>query len=474
MTYPQQIFSAFAFLGFLLAIIPLPWHLEVWNTGTCLYMVWTAMGCLNLFINSVIWRGNAINWAPAWCEISSRITIAVGIAIPAASLCINRRLYHIASVRSVTISKAEKRRDVIIDLAIGLGLPLIYEIFYIINQGHRFNIYEDVGCWPFAYNTVVAEVLLSGMPLIVGLVSAYYSIRSILCFNKSRHQFNELLSSHSNLTSSRYLRLMCLAGIEVLGTIPFVIASIIINTRAFGIRKWISWENTHSFFNRVDQYPSVIWRANPIYATQFELCRWMTIACAFIFFGFFGFADEARIQYRRAVQSITKTLGLSLTLTSTSNGGILSSDAVFKSKTSSSGKLRPVPPIHVHKDMFNSRSSIMSIDASFRDVGGLLSSEKSDDEKSSTFAPTLSYGAMTLNDAGGTLSDVGGTLPGYSESPISPVSSSGPSSLSTPALTRENSIQNIEISSLRRVSVAPISPVVGLATPEKAHTADVV
>lgn len=28
MTYPQQIFTAFSFMGFLVSVIPLPWHLE--------------------------------------------------------------------------------------------------------------------------------------------------------------------------------------------------------------------------------------------------------------------------------------------------------------------------------------------------------------------------------------------------------------------------------------------------------------
>ena len=90
MAYPNQIFSAFSFLGFLLCVIPLPWHLEgkhavlfrrinplqltawpvsAWNTGTCLYMIWTGLACLNQFINSVVWNGNAVNWAPVWCDI---------------------------------------------------------------------------------------------------------------------------------------------------------------------------------------------------------------------------------------------------------------------------------------------------------------------------------------------------------------------------------------------------------------------
>ena len=88
-------------------------------------MAWTGLACLNLFINSIVWNDNAINWAPVWCDISSKLIVGVAVAIPAASLCINRRLYHIASVKSVTVTKAEKRRQVMVDLAIGLGLPVM-------------------------------------------------------------------------------------------------------------------------------------------------------------------------------------------------------------------------------------------------------------------------------------------------------------------------------------------------------------
>jgi len=54
--------------------------------------------------------------------------IGLSVGIPAASLCINRRLYIIASVKSVTVSKAEKRRAILVDLAIGLGIPLLQMI----------------------------------------------------------------------------------------------------------------------------------------------------------------------------------------------------------------------------------------------------------------------------------------------------------------------------------------------------------
>jgi pheromone a factor receptor len=355
-----------------------------------------------------------------------------------------------------------------------ISKPVVYFSTDYINQGHRYNIFEGVGCQPFTYNTWVSYVLITAPPMVIGLFSAYYATRSILSFNKSRTQFNEFLSNHTNLTSSRYFRLMCLAALEIIGTIPFSILSMIFNIRN-GVRPWKSWEDTHSYFNRVDQYPALLWRQNSNSVFVMELARWIIVACALLFFLFFGFAEEARNQYRKAISSLTKTLGItSFTFSSTSSGGVLSSDAVFKVKSGSGGKIRPGAPVFVHKEMYN-RDSTLSMDVSFNDAGGLLS-EKKDDEKSSTFAPTLSYGAMTLNDAGGTLSDVGGTLPDYSECPITSIPSSGPASIliPTPAVTRQNSTHNIEISSLRRASITPISPVIDSATAHKAHTSDVV
>ena len=50
------------------------------------------------------------------------------MAVSAASLCINRRLYHIACIRVVTPTKADRRRAIMVDLAIGLGIPVLVMI----------------------------------------------------------------------------------------------------------------------------------------------------------------------------------------------------------------------------------------------------------------------------------------------------------------------------------------------------------
>lgn len=71
MTAINTAFSVFSAIGFILAIVPLYWHLESWNVGTCMYMVWTALACLVHFVDSILWNGNAINWAPVWCDIGT-------------------------------------------------------------------------------------------------------------------------------------------------------------------------------------------------------------------------------------------------------------------------------------------------------------------------------------------------------------------------------------------------------------------
>jgi pheromone a factor receptor len=70
-TYPA--FPVLSFLGACLLLIPLPWHFQAFNSGTCLYMIWTALGLLNLSINSIVWRSTAINYAPVWCDICKTV-----------------------------------------------------------------------------------------------------------------------------------------------------------------------------------------------------------------------------------------------------------------------------------------------------------------------------------------------------------------------------------------------------------------
>ena len=56
---------------------------------------------------------------------ATRIQVALNAAIPACSLCINRRLYKISTMKVVVLTDAQKRRALIYDLLIGVGIPIL-------------------------------------------------------------------------------------------------------------------------------------------------------------------------------------------------------------------------------------------------------------------------------------------------------------------------------------------------------------
>jgi pheromone a factor receptor len=326
-----------------------------------------------------------------------------------------------------------------VDLAIGLGLPIMEMILHYIPQGHRFNIYGEIGCFPTTYLTTVGFVIVYVPPVAIGSVSAVYSVLAIRAFNKSRSQFKELMSSNKGLNSNRYIRLMCLAGIECLFTVPLGCYVIARNIQWSAIQPWLGWEDTHVGFSRVDQTPAMIWRLNPELQANLEISRWSPIICAFIFFFFFGFAEEARKNYRSTVQSIAKRIGVS-SGSSFGSGMFSSSGYVIpyslpgtyanispgfstksKGMTSTNGRTATLP-VFVQRHTVRKHDSLDSftdMSVSFVDAGGALSEK---DEK--PFSPDLSIDTLSLKDVGGTLAD-------YNDDPYSPTPSSGASSASS-------------------------------------------
>lgn len=41
-------------------------------------------------------------------------------------------------------------------------------------QGHRYDVYENIGCLPNTYETPLAIVLVQVWPLVIGLISLVY------------------------------------------------------------------------------------------------------------------------------------------------------------------------------------------------------------------------------------------------------------------------------------------------------------
>lgn len=231
-----------------------------------------------------------------------------------------------------------------VDLAIGLGIPFLQmalrmflslvdhylsHAFFaeFIVQGHRYDIWEDIGCYPTTVNTPAAYPLSFVWPNVIGLVSAVYCseyfhmyllskfdisppVLTLRAFMKRRAQFSEFVTSNSTLTVNRYFRLMALATVELLFNTPISAYGLYLNATTTTIYPWKSWADTHFDFYIIDVFPAALWRSNSIQVVTLELSRWTLVFCALVFFAFFGFADEARRQYRMAYWAVAKRFGV--------------------------------------------------------------------------------------------------------------------------------------------------------------------
>ncbi|EEB97612.1 hypothetical protein MPER_03036, partial [Moniliophthora perniciosa FA553] len=168
-----------------------------------------------------------------------------------------RRLYNIASCKTASVTVADKRKQVYIDLAIGVGLPILQLPLQFVVQGHRYDIFEDIGCYPVTFNTIPAYPLTYVWPNVIGLISLIYSILTLHAFMKRRAQFSQFITAHSSLNVSRYFRLMALATTEMLFNIPICAYGLYINITRGKIHPWKSWEDTHFDFYTIDQVPAL-------------------------------------------------------------------------------------------------------------------------------------------------------------------------------------------------------------------------
>jgi pheromone a factor receptor len=206
-----------------------------------------------------------------------------------------------------------------------VGVPALVMALQYVVQGHRFDIIEDVGCRPFTYNTPPAYPLVFFPPLIIGLISGVYSALTIRAFYIRSVEIKAVMSTNDTITFNRYFRLMALAAVDLLFTVPFSAFTIYANLKFGKVAPWISWDDTHSGFSRIDQIPARFWRSNPVAQSSLEFSRWSVVACGFVFFMFFGFADEAFKNYRKVYSCLTSRLGSKVASTSVVVQGSLGS-----------------------------------------------------------------------------------------------------------------------------------------------------
>ncbi|KAH9956847.1 GPCR fungal pheromone mating factor [Russula compacta] len=292
---PNEVYAAFSFIGFLMCAIPFYWHMQAWNTGTCLYMAWIGLGCLTQCINSIVWNKNIVDRARVYCFISTRIQAGLNVAITASLLCIVRRLYKIVTMKDFMETRAEKRREVMIDLLIGLGMPILQMIFSWIISTNVYYIFEDFGPMMAYPVTPLSLALFLTWPVVIGAVSFIYSSRTVYILYRRERELQIFLTD-SPINRSLYFRVMALAFVDILGSLPLT-TYVLVHSLKGGVNPWTGWADMHSDYSTIPQLSSSFWRGRPYVANGLEFFRWLLVAFAFINFAFFGFAEEARRHY---------------------------------------------------------------------------------------------------------------------------------------------------------------------------------
>lgn len=136
-----------------------------------------------------------------------------------------------------------------------------------------------------------------------------YGVLTITSFLKRRKEMSQFLNSNSQITFSRYFRLMMLAMVDTAITVPFSIFVIWLNAFESEVSPWKGLADAHWGFSRVEQFAAVEWRLSHWNTVSFYIDRWAIIFCACLFFGFFGFAEESRKNYAKAYWFVMRRFG---------------------------------------------------------------------------------------------------------------------------------------------------------------------
>ncbi|KAI0791955.1 pheromone A receptor-domain-containing protein [Abortiporus biennis] len=306
----QPVITAFSFITFVLVSIPTWWLVDAGNVGGLLYIWWIATLNLIQFINTVIWKDNAVNYAPGWCDFVVRYNHIGSIGIIVAGLVVARRTCLLAHGSYALQTWQDKRREMFIDLAIGLSVPAIQLILYWFMQGHRFDILGGIGCVGAMPVSILYITLYSIWPIIIGFFSAVYSIRTLALLLHRRREIARLLATaNSNLSPSRYFRLIVLCTGEILCTVPLAIYVMVVDIR-HSYYPWKGFADLHYDFDRVGQYPTDLWLKTPQQQSYVEWQTWIIITLGLYFFAIFGFSGEAFKHYGKVIKALLKLVGL--------------------------------------------------------------------------------------------------------------------------------------------------------------------
>lgn len=127
-------------------------------------------------------------------------------------------------------------------------------------------------------------------------------------------------SSGSNVSRINYFRLMALGSLDIFVTLPFGILNLVIPIRGtHDLVFWPGWADDSGSWG-AQSISASSWKTSHWSLVNVRLNEWLVIFYAVVFLALFGFTEEARTRYRRALRAIRESVGLGVKLQETPLG----------------------------------------------------------------------------------------------------------------------------------------------------------
>ncbi|KZV71174.1 fungal pheromone STE3G-protein-coupled receptor, partial [Peniophora sp. CONT] len=310
-TYPLYPIACILASVMLFLVLTTSFVRQSWNLGVTFLCLWLCFELLAGAVDAIIWSDNADIKLYVYCDIVSHLQLVTFVVKPMATLIITRRLYLIASLQSVELpNKAARRWDLALEWTLGLIIPiLVAGPIYYVNQGARFEVIEGFGCTSADETSILDALIEQSWSVVPPLVSiVFYYPKVVRTYYRQRRDIDSFLCSNSSVSRTNYLRILVLASIDILLTLPVGIVNIALeivsalSTNNFPF--YPGWTFLHTDWKPVSFFYAELQAEGTASLAQFYFANWTSPVLAFVIFGLFGATPEARASYWRIICTV--------------------------------------------------------------------------------------------------------------------------------------------------------------------------
>ncbi|KAI0027423.1 pheromone A receptor-domain-containing protein [Vararia minispora EC-137] len=288
-TYPLFPIFATTSAAPLLLVLTTSFVRQSWNLGVLFLCSWLFWELLTLAINAIVWADDAGVRLYIYCDIGTTLGVHIRDRLRE-----TWRSYTLADLYLDISSNMQNCGNAICLAARPLNLHA--SLLDYIQQSARFQVLEGYGC-ANSYNTSCFTIItVHSWTVTLPSVSILFYCRAYITADT-----NEFLQNDTSVSRPSYFRLLALASVDAVLTLPIGIANVIEQTYNFApghsFPLFVGWTLTHSDWAPISVSYADIQAAGSWSFTNYYLGSWSSGALALVMFSLFGLTPEARATY---------------------------------------------------------------------------------------------------------------------------------------------------------------------------------